>query len=161
MINLLFPGRKKPFKYNEKSIYKRLWRNYLGKNFQTIFQLIGALFIFIFVFSFVEGLIFHIVLAASIHMYTSILRSFFVGRFHTDIVQVLPWDLIGYKRVFFKWAIIGSVILLVPLSVFLIINLSGMNQRIIFFYVNQAALLLQFEKTGAEKFCKCLLCFDH
>lgn len=118
------PGRKNPFKYNEKSIYKRLWRNYLGKNFQTIFQLIGALFIFIFVFSFVEGLIFHIVLAASIHMYTSILRSFFVGRFHTDIVQVLPWDLIGYKRVFFKWAIIGSVILLVPLSVFLIINLS-------------------------------------
>lgn len=116
--------RKKPFVYQHKSIYKRLWQVYLGKNFQLIFQIMGALFLLLFVFSFKSGLIFHIVLAVVIHIYTSVLRSVYIGRFEADIVQVLPWNLRNFKRSYFKWAIFGSFILLVPVSIFLGMNIS-------------------------------------
>src|SRR5699024_6076205 len=111
--------RKKPFKYQEKSIHHRLWQIYFGKNIQLIFQIMSALFLLLVVFSFVNGLMFHIILAIAIHIYTSILRSFFMGRFASDIVQTLPWNLLGYKQSFFKWAVFGGLILLIPISVFL------------------------------------------
>lgn len=117
--------RKKPFLYSIEKIYQRMWRIYFIRHIQIVLKISGALSLLLFVFLFLNQIIFHIVLAVAIHIYTSVLKSFFIGRFEDDIVQVLPWDLESYKRTFLNWSLYGSVILLIPVSVFLGLNFSA------------------------------------
>lgn len=116
--------RKKPFQYNEKAIYQRLWFLYFGKNYHLLLQNIGAMFVLMTVFRFLNVFLFHLGLAIVIHVYTSILASFFKDQFRTDIVEVLPWDLSNYKRTFYKWAIYGGIVLLIPVGLYLVTHIS-------------------------------------
>lgn len=109
---------KKPFSYRKTAVYHRLWHLYVEKNMSIIFQLIGALFVMLFVFIFVKDFLFLFAVAITIHSFTTFLSTLFNDRLQTDIVQVLPWDLLVFKRTFMKWAIGASVLFLLPLSVY-------------------------------------------
>lgn len=116
--------RKKPFHYEETSVHHRLWSIYLRQYRQDLFRIIGALFMLVFVFSWLDEWVFHFVLAVAIYVYFSIVRSFFIGRFEADIVQVLPWNLSGFKDSFFKWVVYGALILFIPVGIYLVTNSS-------------------------------------
>lgn len=116
--------RKKPFKYNEKSILRTLWFLYLRKNIQHIGKIIGALLVLLFVFSWIDGIVFHIVLAVSFYIYMTVVKSCFLGRFKDDIVEVLPWNVIGYKHTFFNWALLGGLLVFIPIGIYLAGNIS-------------------------------------
>lgn len=116
--------RKKPFQYEEKSIHHRLWAIYLRQHIQDLFKIIGALFLLVFVFSWLDEWVFHIVIAVAIIIYFSIARSFFIGRFEADLVQVLPWNLSGFKDSYFKWVIFGALILFIPVGIYFITHAS-------------------------------------
>lgn len=115
---------KKSFIYQEKKIYNRLWIHYLGKNFGLLIQAIGAIFIMLIVFLFFNDLLFYIGLAIAIYVYTTVLAIFFKDRFEADLLRVLPWDLSVYKQSYFKWAIIGGIVLLIPIRIFLALHAS-------------------------------------
>src|SRR5690625_4249158 len=125
---------KKPFMYREVNIYNRLWVHYLGKNFGLLVQAIGAIFIMLIVFLFLNDLLFYIGLVIAIYVYTTVLAVFFKNRFEADILRVLPWNLSVYKQSFFKWAMIGGVILLIPKIIFLGMNLSIWTPFQLLFY---------------------------
>lgn len=112
-------SRKKPFEYTEDAIHHRLWFTYLGHNIQPIFQIMGALFLMLFVFLFINEYLFQIGLVVSIHIYTTALAVFFEGQFQSTMLQALPWNLPRYKETYSKWALFGSMILLIPISVFI------------------------------------------
>lgn len=116
--------RKKPFKYRDKAIYHRLWFLYFGKNYQLVLQSIGAMFVLLTVFRFMNDFLFHLGLAVVIYMYTSILASFFKDQFQAEMIHILPWDLSGYKRSFFKWSIYGGIILFIPIGLYLGANIT-------------------------------------
>jgi hypothetical protein len=115
---------KKAFTYQGKKIYNRLWLQYFSKKTLLLLQLIGAIFIMLIVFLFLNGLIFSIGLVIAIYVYTTSLAIFFRDRFETDILSVLPWDLPSYKRSYFKYGIVGGIILLIPVLIFLGVHAS-------------------------------------
>lgn len=125
---------KKPFIYREENIYHRLWVHYLGKNIGLLMQAIGALFIMLIVFLFMNDFLFYIGLVIAIYVYTTVLAVFFKDNFEADILRVLPWNLSVYKQSFFVWAIIGGIILLIPITTFLGVNLSIWTPFQLLFY---------------------------
>lgn len=131
--NLSF--RRKPFPYTTKPIHKRLWQIYLWKNMNLVLQLIGVLLIFLVVTQFVNKTIFHIAIAVSIYVYTSVISSFFRARFSFDIVEILPWDLEKYKRTFFPWTIYGYLILLISTVYYLWTNYGFWTFSLLLFYL--------------------------
>lgn len=114
--------RKKPFKYEGKKIYHRLWFLYFGKNYELLLQGIGAMLVLLTVFRFINDFLFHLGIAAVIYMYTSILMSFFKDQFQTTMIEVLPWDLLNYERAYFRWSLYGGLVLLIPVVVYVGIN---------------------------------------
>lgn len=118
--NLKF--RKKPFTYTEKAIHHRMWSLYLAKNIGLIMQFIGALIALLIVLMFTKPLLYQLALVFSLHAYTSIVASFYSGRFDTDILPVLPWNLFRYKSTFLKWANYGALIIFIPILIALIMN---------------------------------------
>lgn len=119
-----FVWRRKPFTYKHQPVYHRLWQLYFGKNFALILQGVGSILVLLFVFSFLNEIYFHIILVVAFYIYTMIAKSFFLSRFTFDIVQYLPWDLVGYKRSFLKWALFTSFVFLLPIGLFLFMNLT-------------------------------------
>lgn len=115
--------RKKPF-HGEKEIYHRLWQLYFGKNLELLFKFAGGLLLALVVLQFFSSLLFHIGLAVVIYAYASVAASFFMDRMHADVIQVLPWDLQQYKKYFFKWIIYGGCILIIPVLIYLGMNLT-------------------------------------
>ncbi|OZU89179.1 hypothetical protein CIL03_09230 [Virgibacillus indicus] len=115
--------RKKPFQ-SEKDMQHRLWQLYLGKNYELLFQFAGTLLLVLVVLQFFSNLLFHIGLAVAVYAYASVSATFFIDRMQADIIQVLPWDLQQYKKHYFKWIIYGGCILLVPVIIYLGINLT-------------------------------------
>jgi hypothetical protein len=113
---------RKPLQYTEKAIQRRLWQIYLKKNIDLIIRTIGTLFVMLVIFPFVNGWAPYLGIAVAIHVYTSVASSFFKERFESDIVSVLPWDLQVYKRTFLNWVVYGSLVLLVPVCVFLAVS---------------------------------------
>lgn len=118
--NLSF--RKKPFNYKIKPIHRKVWSLYLAKNTVLIIQFIGAIIVLLGVLMFIKPLLFPIGLAFSLHSYTAILASFFIGRFDADVLQVLPWNLSDYKATFLKWSNYGGLILIIPIIIAMSIN---------------------------------------
>ncbi len=115
---------KNPFMYREQNIYNRLWIHYLGKNIGLFIQAIGVLFVMLIVFLFLTDVLFYIGLVITIYVYTTVLTIFFRDQFETNILRVLPWNLSVYKQAFFKWAMIGGIVLLIPIILFLAMNVS-------------------------------------
>src|SRR5690625_1765372 len=105
---------KKPFTYNNKAVYHRLWFIYFEKNIVVILQFFGAMLLLLLVFIFVKEYLFFIGLAFMIHAYSSVASTMYSDRLITGIVQVLPWDVAAYKRTFTKWVLFSGLILLLP-----------------------------------------------
>src|SRR5690625_270070 len=115
---------KKPLIYREQKIYHRLWIHYISKNIGLLIQALGTLLAMLIIFQFLHDSIFYIGLVIAIYVYATILVILFRSHFETSILSVLPWNLSVYKQAFFKWVIIGGIILLIPVTVFLALNIS-------------------------------------
>lgn len=115
---------RSPLPYTKQAIHQRLWLVYLVRNLKLILQTIGSLLALLIVFIFINDFIFHLAIVLTIHIYTSIMASFFRGRFEDDILQVLPWQLFDFKRSFFSWVCYGAIILLIPIATYLSIHAS-------------------------------------
>lgn len=115
---------KRSFKYTHQAIHRRLWLIYLGKNMTLILQLIGSLLVLLTLLAFAGDVYFHIGIAISVYAYANVSASFFRDRFQTDILRALPWELPLYKQTFFKWAVFGAGILLIPIVIYGIIHWS-------------------------------------
>src|SRR5690625_4364250 len=125
---------KKPFTYLENNIYNRLWVHYFGKNYGLLMQAIGAVFLMLTVFLFFNEILFFIGLVIAIYVYTTVLAIFFRSQFEENILRVLPWNLSVYKRAFFKWVMICGIILLIPIVIFLGMNVSMWTPFQLLFY---------------------------
>lgn len=115
---------KKPFMYREQNIYNRLWLHYLGKNIGLFIQAVGALFAMLIVFLFLNELIFYVGLVIAIYVYATVLAILFRSQFDSSLVRVLPWNLPVYKQSYFKWVVAGGLTLLVPVIIYLAMNIS-------------------------------------
>ncbi|PAV30697.1 hypothetical protein CIL05_06240 [Virgibacillus profundi] len=115
--------RKKAF-HSDKALHNRMWKLYLAKNNELLFQLIGALFLMLVVLPFINETLFYIGLAFGIYAYASATVSFFSDRFSSDILHVLPWDLTKYNKSFFKWVLYGAILPLIPIIIFLGIHMT-------------------------------------
>lgn len=115
---------KKPFPYVKESAYHRLWHLYFEKNVSHILQLVFWLFVLLFVLIFIKNMLFLIALALTIHIFTTYSSTLFNNRLQVDIVQILPWDLLAFKRTFIKWIFGISVLFLIPLFVYIYIHFS-------------------------------------
>ncbi|MFA1822582.1 hypothetical protein ACDX78_20925 [Virgibacillus oceani] len=107
------PKRKVPFRTN-KAIHHRMWKVYLFKNYELLFRLIGVLFLMLIVLPFLYEIALPIGMAIVIYAYSSVMSTFFMDRFRADMLEVLPWDLSGYRKSFFTWTAAGGAILLIP-----------------------------------------------
>ncbi|MBC5636972.1 hypothetical protein H8S33_09090 [Ornithinibacillus sp. BX22] len=114
-------SRKKPFVYTDSAIYRRLWLQHFRGNIEYIVQVIGGLVLAITVLSFFNEFLGMILIALSIHIYTAFCASLFVDRFHSGIVQVLPWNIESYRRTMRRWAIIGFIPVLIPITIIAVI----------------------------------------
>ncbi|GIO27130.1 hypothetical protein [Ornithinibacillus bavariensis] len=110
--------RKKPFSYTESAIYKRLWLQYFRENIELVVKVIGGLLLAIIVLFFVHDLAALIGIAISIHVLTTFIASLYVDRFHTGIVQVLPWNVDSFKRTVNRWVLIGCIPLFIPIFIY-------------------------------------------
>ncbi|MFC4560210.1 hypothetical protein ACFO3D_18805 [Virgibacillus kekensis] len=113
--------RKRDFTTTD-AIYHRLWQLYFNKNLGVIAQVIGAIMLMLVVFQFLEGWLYFVGMAIGIYIYSSLCANLFHNRFSMDVVEVLPWDLQRYKRIFFKWMTIGGGLVIIPVLVYFIIN---------------------------------------
>lgn len=127
---------KRPLSYTKKAIHGRLWKIYLSKNFIRIMPLIGALLLMLFVFFWISNWLFQLGIAFAIYAYSSVATTFFSDRFQADILEVLPWDLPAYRNTFFKWAVYGSAVFLVPITVYLLIHWTLWSPLKLVFYVS-------------------------
>ncbi|MEN2466941.1 hypothetical protein [Ornithinibacillus sp. JPR2-1] len=114
-------SRKKPFAYTDSAIHRRLWLQHFRGNIEYIVQVIGGLVLAITVLSFFNAFLGMILIALSIHIYTAFCASLFVDRFHSGIVQVLPWNIESYRRTMRRWAIIGFIPVLIPITIIAVI----------------------------------------
>lgn len=119
--NLLqkLPFWRKPLRYNERALHRRLWQIYFGKNLDVIFQLFSVLLVMMIVLQFINKTVFFIGIVVMLHIYTTVLTSLFHSHFTSELVQVLPWNLSTFKRTFFPWAFSGIFILFLPTTVYL------------------------------------------
>ncbi|ASK61267.1 hypothetical protein CFK37_03265 [Virgibacillus phasianinus] len=74
--------------------------------------------------TFISNLVFHIGVALAIYIYATVAAILFSDRFLSDILEILPWDLTGYKHSFMKWTGYGSIPLFIPIIIQEIINFS-------------------------------------
>src|SRR5690625_7990419 len=82
-----------------------------------MFQLTGMLLMLLIITLILNMTVFHIAIAITIYIHSSIMRSFYYDRFSSDILEVLPWDLASFKRTLFPWAFAIFFILLVPVAI--------------------------------------------
>jgi len=110
--------RKRPFTYTKLKLSHRLWQVYIGKNVRVMFQLTGMLLMLLIITLILDMTVFHIAIAVSIYIHSSVMTSFYYDRFSSDILEVLPWDLASFKRTLFPWAFAIFFILLVPIAIY-------------------------------------------
>ncbi|SHG32365.1 hypothetical protein [Ornithinibacillus halophilus] len=134
--------RKKPFRYTEKAIYHRLWQVYFSKNLDLVSQVVGTLLLMLIIFVFINSFFVFLGIAVAVHVITSLAASFFVNRFKTDIIEVLPWELYSYKRTLIKWLHMGLVPIVLPVIPYFILNYSlWLPIQLVFIY---SAFLLTY-----------------
>ncbi|WP_164670092.1 hypothetical protein [Virgibacillus doumboii] len=131
---------KKPFQ-SDKSIHNRLWRIYLAKNLQLLFQVIGVLILMNIVFVFMSDFIYHLGIAVSIYVLAAIAGSFFGDRMQADILEVLPWNLESFKKSYFKWVATGAGLVLIPIVVNEALNFSMWTPVKLVFYASVFLLI--------------------
>lgn len=148
--NLKF--RKKPFTYKKDTIHRRIWGLYLAKDSGSVIQLLAAIIILLFILMFTKSIVFQIGLAFSLHAYTSMIASFYIGRFEADLLNVLPWDLSYYKKTFFKWANYGALIILIPVLVAIGMNVTIWFPVQLIFYITVYYYLYQIKINKAMIF---------
>lgn len=110
--------RRRPFRYKDQPIYHRLWQIYFGKHFSLVFRSVGAIFVILFVFTSFGEIYFHIVVGVSVYMYSAIAKHFFIERFTFDMIEVLPWELEGYKQSFLDWVLMPGLLFFLPIAYF-------------------------------------------
>ncbi|WP_010098124.1 hypothetical protein [Ornithinibacillus scapharcae] len=117
-------SRRKPFQYHHHSIHKRLWLQLFRENVEYILQVIAGLFSAIIIFAFISELVTFIGIAISVHVYTSFVTSIYRERFVSGIVQILPWDVVGYRHTITRWIYVGFVPIMIPIIIYAIIHYS-------------------------------------
>lgn len=115
-------GQKKAFTYTAKTIHHRLWRIYLTKNMDLVLKAVGILFLLLMVVLVIANVAFPAAIAIAIYVFSSVVGILFSDRFQSDILHVLPWDLQTYKRSLLKWIGYGSLPLLIPVIIYLILH---------------------------------------
>lgn len=126
---------KRPLRYTKKAIHGQLWKIYLSKNLIRVIPLIGALLLMLLVFFWVDNWLFQLGIAFAIYAYSSVAATFFSNRFQTDILEVLPWDLLGYRKTFFKWVVYSAVVPLLPIIVYLLVHWTWWSPLQFIFYM--------------------------
>ncbi|WP_026908586.1 hypothetical protein [Paucisalibacillus globulus] len=144
-------SRKRPFAYTDVVIHKRLWLQHFRENIELIIQVSGGLFLAIVILTFVNDVIVLIGIAISIHVYTSFVASIFTNRFHTGIVQVLPWDVESFRNTIKSWAWIGFVPIMIPIVIYSIVHFTWWSIGFLFlililFIIN---LMVKMENAAA------------
>lgn len=139
---------KKPFPYEKKAVYHRLWHLYIEKNISFVLQIVGALLLMLFVFVFIKDTLFLFAIALTIHIYTNLIVSMFRDRLVTDIVEALPWDLNVFKQTLLKWSVIPSLIFIFPYAIFAYYHLSFwlLPQFIIIMFTFRFLIIMKLEK---------------
>jgi len=126
---------KSPLEYTKGAIHQRLWFVYFVRNLKPLIQIVGSLFALLCLFMFISEGIFHIGIALAIHIYTTVIISFFRGHFGNDLLQVLPWQLDDFRQSFVRWGTYGTLILLIPVATYLSLHASLWVPLQTFFYI--------------------------
>lgn len=108
------PSWKEPFRYEKDFAYNRLWYIYGEKEVSIILRMTGALFLLVLVVSYFSQFYYTLFVAIAIHIQASLLVSLFKDRLYTGLVNALPWDLVGFQKTFSPWAMLVSLVLLIP-----------------------------------------------
>ncbi|WP_042142410.1 hypothetical protein [Paucisalibacillus sp. EB02] len=125
-------SRKRPFAYTDVAIHKRLWLQHFRENIELILQVIGGLFLAIVILPFIHDIVVLIGSAISIHVYTSFVASMFMDRFHSGIVQVLPWDVNSFRNTMKHWSVLGFIPVMVPIIIYSIVHFSWWSVGFLF-----------------------------
>lgn len=105
---------KEKFPYEKSSAYNRLWYIYVEKHISIILRVTGALFLLLTIVSYFKQLYFVLIVIIAIHVQTTFLVSLFRERLYTGLVNVLPWDIVKFRKTFMNWAVLISLVLLIP-----------------------------------------------
>lgn len=116
------PSRKMPFAYKREDIHKRLWFQHFRGNLELVVKVVGTLFLTIVILNHVHDIAVLIGIALSIHVYTTFVASLFIDRFHSGIVEVLPWEVEDYQKTVKRWVLYGSIPLALPTLIFIILH---------------------------------------
>src|SRR5699024_10749964 len=65
----------------------------------------------------VKDWLFFVTLVVGMHLYISMAVVFWRDRLTTDIMQILPWDVVTLQTTFLKWAYPGIAIFLFPMYI--------------------------------------------
>src|SRR5699024_1678266 len=136
------PFWKKAFRYKKGAVYGRLWFIYWQRHIVLVLQFLGTMVLFtsftpmlnmwIIDIAALFGLtvlpvkdwFFFVALAIGMYLYVSIAVVFWRDRLTTDIMQVLPWDVVTLQTSFLKWAYPGIGVFLLPMYVYALEHLS-------------------------------------
>lgn len=111
-----FKEWKRPFPYEISSVYGRLWYVYIEKEIGIILQMTGALFLFLSIASYFNPFYYGLAVAITIHIQAEFMRSLFKERVQSGLIQVLPWNLTRFRATFLAWAILLSLLHLIPIG---------------------------------------------
>src|SRR5699024_12598080 len=65
-----------------------------------------------------NDVLFFVTLVVGIHQYIRMAVVFWRDRLTTDIMQILPWDVVTLQTTFLKWAYPGIAIFLFPMYIY-------------------------------------------
>ena len=130
------PFWRKAFPYRKEAVYGRLWFIYWQRQVVLVLQFLGTI---ILLTSFIPLLnmwiieivdlfgitvlpvkdwLFFVTLVVGMHLYISMAVVFWRDRLTTDIMQILPWDVVTLQTTFLKWAYPGIAIFLFPMYIY-------------------------------------------
>lgn len=109
-------GWKKQYPYDLEFAYNRLWYVYFEKHVGLLLQIIGAILLLVSVISYFRDFYFGIAVTVAIYIQSTFLMSLFRDRLTFDILNVLPWNVHKLRETFINWAILLSLVLLIPIG---------------------------------------------
>src|SRR5690625_159255 len=130
------PFWRKAFSYNKEKAYHRLWYVYFQRQIVIVLQFTGAMLLLVsfipvtnrwiiplmdtfgYSMSPLKDWFFLIALVVAIHMYVSVAVIIWRDRLTTDIMHVLPWDVVALQKSYLKWVDTGSMIFIIPIYLY-------------------------------------------
>lgn len=143
---------EKPLNYQTNAVNKRMLYLYLENNLKSILQLIGVLIILIVVAYFKITDYMYFIVALSIIIYASFSNTFFRGFLQTKLIEILPFRMNDYKKVFLKGVLILNAPIVFVYGSLIIYQegVLGVLQLIMFILVTYLLLALSIEETIAK-----------